>query len=124
MVICCARGGRRSLLDSLFVGWTVRGGDVWWTVFAGPWLLVELVCGETQEEHWWNLDLRRIDDDDNGASCHTASTRVIHAQSSSGSRILTCRCSASNQQSRDSSSSERRFESHRCERPWSSDGIH
>ena len=39
---------------------------------------------------------------------------VVHAESSSGSRIWTCRRSASNQQSRDSSSSERPSESHRC----------
>ena len=34
--------------------------------FAGPWLLVELVCGETQEEHLWNIVLRRSDVDDDG----------------------------------------------------------
>ena len=49
--------------------------------------------------------------------------RVIHAESSSCRRIWTRRCSASDQQSRDSSSSERHSESHRCEGPWSSEGI-
>ena len=52
---------------------------------------------------------------DDGASWDSASARVIHFASSSGSRIWTCRCSASNQQSCDSSSSEGYSESHRCE---------
>ena len=43
--------------------------------FAGLWLLVDLVCGETQEEHLQNLILRRSDVDDDGASCHSTSTR-------------------------------------------------
>ena len=47
----------------------------------------------------------------------------VHAESSSGCRIWIRRRSASDQQSRDSSSSERHSESHRCERPWSSEGI-
>ena len=52
---------------------------------------------------------------DDGACCHTASTRVVHFPRSSGSRIWTCQCSASDHQSHDSSSSERHSESHRCE---------
>ena len=36
--------------------------------FAGPRLRVGLPCGETQEEHVWNLILRRSDVDDHGAS--------------------------------------------------------
>ena len=80
-----------------------------WTVkFAGPLLLDEPVCGETQEE---------------GTSCHSTSARVIHAENSCGCRIWTRRRSASDQQSRDSSSSERHSESHRCERPWSSEEL-
>ena len=98
--------------------------NVRWTVVAGPWLLDELVRGETQEEHFRNLILRRSDVDDDGACCYTASTRTFLSQSSSGSRIWTCRCSTSNQQSRDSSISERHSESPRCERPWSSEGVH
>ena len=41
---------------------------LWWTLFAGPWLRVGLACGETQDEHVWNLILRRSDVDDHGAS--------------------------------------------------------
>ena len=37
------------------------------------------------------------DVDDDGASCNAASARVVHVESSSGSRIWICRCSASNQ---------------------------
>ena len=77
-------------------------------MFAGPLVAGSIACGETQEEHWWNFFLRRSDVDDDGAS-------TIHFASSSGSRIWTCRCSASNQQSRDSSRSEGYSESHRCE---------
>ena len=79
--------------------------DVWWTgKFAGPLLFVvrvtdELVCSETQEEHLRNLILRRSDVDDHGASGHPTSTRGIQSPSTSGSRIWTCRCSASYQQS-------------------------
>ena len=58
--------------------------------------------------------LTGIDVDDDGASCDAAPARVLHAESLSGSRICTRRCSASNQQSRGSSSSERYSESHRC----------
>ena len=47
----------------------------------------------------------------------------LHFASSSGRRILTCPFSASYQQSRDSSSSEGYSESHRRERPWSSEGL-
>ena len=43
----------------------------------------------------WNLILRRSDVDDDGASGHPTSTRGIHSSSTSGSRIWTCRCSAS-----------------------------
>ena len=64
----------------------------------------------------WNVD-------DVGASCHTVTTRTLHAESSSGCRIWTHRCSASDQQSRDSSSSDRHSEFHRRERSWSSEGI-
>ena len=39
-----------------------------------------MLSGETQEEHWRNLILTSTDD---GASCDAASTRVVHAQSSS-----------------------------------------
>ena len=87
--------------------------DVWWTgKFAGPLLFVvrvtdDLARSETQEEHLWNLILRRSDVDDHGASGHPTSTRGIQSSSTSGSRIWTCRCSASYQQSRESSSSER-----------------
>ena len=98
------------------------------------------LCGETQEEqmrvsrgNWSDLEfagtcgpaellqsivervseiLTFIDVDDDAASCDSASARVVHSPSSSGSRIWTCRYSASNQQSRDSSSSERYSESH------------
>ena len=55
-----------------------------------------------------------------GASCDAASARVVHVESSSGSRIWTCRCSASNQQSCDSSSSEGYSESRRCRRSGAS----
>ena len=79
---------------------------LWWTLFAGSWLFDELVCGERQEEHLRYLILMSIDVDDDGASCDAASTRTVHSQSSVGSRIWTCRRSASGQQSRDSSSSE------------------
>ena len=68
--------------------------------FAGPWLLVDLACGETQEERLQYFDLRRGD----GESCDSTSTRTIYCQRSSGSRIRNCRCSANNQQSRNSSS--------------------
>ena len=61
--------------------------------------------------------------DDDGASCFATSTRTIFSQSSSCRRIWTCRGSARDHQSRDSSSSERHSESHQCERPWSSEGI-
>ena len=104
----------------------LRRRVLWWTVFAGSWLLVE------PEVVWnplgglpsycncvlQNEVLRRNDADDAGASCDIASTRVIHAPCSSGCKIWTRRCSASEQQARDSSSSERYSESHRCERPW------
>ena len=33
--------------------------EVFWTVIAGRRLLVDFTCGETQEEHLWNLILRR-----------------------------------------------------------------
>ena len=70
VVIGCARGAPGSLLDSLVVvdSWprALSCGDVLRTVFAGPWLLVELACGETQEEHWWILGLRRSDVDVDG----------------------------------------------------------
>ena len=109
MVTCCARGAQGSLLDSSFV---------WWTLFAESLLTVvrvtdELVCGETQEEHLRNLILRRSDVDHHGASCHSTSTRAIYTPCSSGSRIWTCRCSTSYQQSLDNSSSEGYAESHR-----------
>ena len=126
---------------------------LWWTLFAGSWWLVGPACGETQGEQLLavsrgNLSdlelagtcgpaellqslveriseiLTIIDVDDDGASCDAASARVVHAESSSGSRIWTRRRSASDQQSRDSSSSERHSESHRWEKPWSSEGIH
>ena len=90
---------------------------LWWTVFAGSWLFDELVCGERQEEQLRYLILMSTDVDDDGASCDAASTRTVHSQSSVGSRIWTCRRSASDQQSRDSSSSERHSESHLRERP-------
>ena len=38
---------------------------------------------ETQEEHWRNLILRRSADDEDGASCHTTSTRTVQSSSSS-----------------------------------------
>ena len=76
-MICCAPGAQGSLLDSLFVWWTVGAELSAVTTFAGPWLLDELVCGETPEEHLRNLILRRSDVDDDGASCFTASTRTI-----------------------------------------------
>ena len=43
---------------------------VWqWTgKFAGLRLRVGLACGETQEEHVWNVILRRSNVDDHGAS--------------------------------------------------------
>ena len=44
--------------------------------------------GDPQEEHSWNLIPRRSDDDD-GASCYTASARVVHVERSSGRRIWT-----------------------------------
>ena len=61
----------------------------WWTAgrensavvtYAGPWLLVELVCGDTQEERLWNFILRRGDVDDDGTSCHSNTTRNLHAE--------------------------------------------
>ena len=76
-----------------------------------------LLCRDTQEVHLRNLILKRSDVDDHGASCHSTSTKATYTPCSSGSRIWTCRCSASNQQSRDSPSSEGYSESHRCERP-------
>ena len=33
------------------------------------------LCGETQEEHLWNLILRRSDVDEDGASCDAASSQ-------------------------------------------------
>ena len=94
----------------------------WWTgKFAGPRLRVGLARGETQEEHVWNLILRRSDVDDHGASRHPISTRSIQSSSTSGSRIWTCRCSASYQQSRDRSSSEGDSESYRRERSATSE---
>ena len=63
---------------------------------AGAVLHVELVCGETQEEHQWNFVLRRSDVDDNGTSCFSIAARIIHAESSSACRIWSSRCSASN----------------------------
>ena len=76
----------------------------------------ELECGERQEQLRY-LILMSIDVDDDGASWDAASTRTVHSQSSVGSRIWTCRRSASDQQSRDSSSSEGYSESHLRERP-------
>ena len=57
----------RSLLGSLFVWWTAGGKVGAVNKFAWPWLLVDLAC-ETQEEHLGNVDLRRSDVDDDGAS--------------------------------------------------------
>ena len=51
----------------------------------GQWWLDGLVSGETEEEHLRNLVLRRSDVDDDGASCHTASTKTIHVESSRAS---------------------------------------
>ena len=47
---------------------------------GGPCLLDRccMVCRDTQEEHLWNLILRRSDVDD-GASCDAASARYVHA---------------------------------------------
>ena len=98
--------------------------DVWWTVVAGPLLLDEPVRGETREEHLRNFVPTRSDVDENGTNCHSIAARVIHAWSSSGCRIWTRRCSASDQQSRDTSSSEEDSESHRCEKPWLCQSIY
>ena len=54
-------------------------------------------CLEFHAATWVTWDV-----DDDGASCYTTS-RVVHVESSSGSRIWTCRHNASDQQSRDSS---------------------
>ena len=124
---------------------------LWWILFTGSWQLVEPACGETQEVQFGvscgNLSdlefagtcwcakllesiveripeiLTSIDVDDDGASCDATSARVVHAESSSGHRIRTCWCSASNQKSRDNSSVDGHSESHRCERPRSSEGV-
>ena len=82
--------------------------------FGGPWLLDRccLLCRETQEEHWWDLDLRRSDVDDDRASRDATSARVVHSPSSSCCRIWTRRCSAGDQQSCHSSSSDGHSESH------------
>ena len=53
--------------------------------FAKPWLHVDLACGEMQEEKLQYFVWRRSDVDDDGASCQ--STRTVHVESSSGSRI-------------------------------------
>ena len=82
-------------------------GNVWWTVVSGLLLLDDPMCGETQEEISQYFCLRRSDDGDDGTSCHLIAARVVHAQRSSCCRIWTRRCSASDQQSRDSSSLER-----------------
>ena len=80
---------------------------------GGPWLLdlcclptlcavkrTRTGCPKSHAKSWmtWNVD-------DKGASCRTVTTRTLHAESWVGSRIWTCRCSASYQQSRHSSSS-------------------
>ena len=66
--------------------------------------------------------LTSSDVDDVGASCYTASTRTVHSQSSSGSRIWTCRRSAQ----RSTISRQLRLKKtpslNRRERPWSSEG--
>ena len=93
---------------------------LWWTLFTGSWWLVELL--QSLVERISEI-LTSIENDGDGASCDAASARVIHSENSSGSRIWTCRRSASEQQSRDSSSSERQSESHRCEWPLSSKGV-
>ena len=129
VVICCALGALGSLLDSSFVvvdSWprALSCEGVCWTVFAGPLLFVvrvtdDFACGETQEKHLRNLILSRSDVDDHGACGHPTSTRGIQSSSTSGSRIWTCRCSASYRQARYSSSSEGYSESH-----GTSVGIH
>ena len=49
---------------------------LWWTLSAGPWLLDEFVCGETQDEHLRNLILTSTDVDDDGPSCDAASAEL------------------------------------------------
>ena len=44
--------------------------------FAGLWLLVDLACGELQEETLQYLHLRRSDVDDDGTSCHSIATKI------------------------------------------------
>ena len=53
---------------------------------------------ETQEEHWRNLILRRSNDDYDGASCHTISTKTVQSSSSSYRTTWTGRSSTGNQQ--------------------------
>ena len=62
-------GGPGSLLDGRCWSAIARRTRVW------------KLRRETLEEHWRNLILRRSDDDDDGASCHTASTRTAQEAS-------------------------------------------
>ena len=61
----------------------------WTGKFAGLRLRVGLARGETQEEHVWNLILRRSDVDDNGASVSQLQREVLNlrAQVTSQSRL-------------------------------------
>ena len=56
--IRCLRGGKLARRGQL------RCCVLWWTVFAGPWWLVDLARGETQEERLLYFCLRRSDVDD------------------------------------------------------------
>ena len=130
-MIVCVRGVQSSE-NRCSDSW-LRGGSwpgelscerAWWTrKSSGRQLLVDFAGGETQEEHLRSFILTSTDVDDDGTSCLTASARVIHAQSSRCRRIWTGSSSTGGQQFYDSPSSERCSESHRCERPVTSEGI-
>ena len=94
--LCSEKRSRSSCLEPAGTGWLAE--------------LLKLRVAERSSEV-----LRRSDVDDNGANCSAAATRVTHAQSSSGRRIWTRRRSARDQQSRDSSGSERHSKLHRCD---------
>ena len=70
------RAGRAQLRTSLV------DREIFWTVIVGRRLLVDLSCGEPQEEHLWNVNLERNDDYD-GANGDAAPAGVVHSQSSS-----------------------------------------
>ena len=130
----CARGAQGSLLDALFVWWIAGGGRsavvssslvdlVCWIVVACRacvrWNAGRAVVERfTWQRGWlgifWNVLTAEFPNFWRVSMSMTMEQVVtqlqqdlFHSQNSSGSRIWTCRRSASDQQSRDSSSSER-----------------